>query len=95
MVSGLQTQSGPPTARIARAHAQQPATPRQLLPRRPRSRFRLHSSDTSPREAWPGGRGLAWWARPGRCSAEGRGLAAGWRSLLNSASGLGGLLSFT
>ena len=40
-------------------------------------------------------RGLAWWARPGRCSAAGRGLAAGQSSLLTSASGLAGLLSFT
>ena len=57
MVSRLRTQSDPPPARTARAYTQQPAAPRHLLPGRPRTRFRLQSSDTSPREARPGGRG--------------------------------------
>lgn len=57
MVTGLQPQSGPPIARITRAHGQ-PAAPRQLLPRRPLPRFRLQSSDTSSRKAGPSGRGL-------------------------------------
>ena len=84
MVSGLQTQSGPPIARIARAHAQQPAAPRQLLLRRPRSRSAFTVQTRHP-------------ARPGLVGAAGALLSrgAGLSSLLTSASGLGGLLSFT